>query len=106
MAKWLGAPLGGGVTTATRAKDTDRQEACAVLDNALGDGELSGEEHRERVSRATNAVTLGDLKVLVSDLQGNNTPARLRTAKSNALPKVGGRGIAIAALVVSVLFGM
>ena len=43
MAKWLGAPLGGGVTTATRAKDTDRQETCAVLDNALSDGELSGE---------------------------------------------------------------
>jgi hypothetical protein len=105
MAKWLGAPLGGGVTTATRAKDTDRQDTCAVLDDALGDGELSGEEHRERVSKATNAVTLGDLKVLVSDLQGD-TPARLRAAKSNAAPKVGARGIAIAALVVSVLLGM
>jgi uncharacterized protein DUF1707 len=106
MAKWLGAPLGGGVTTATRAKDTDRQETCAVLDNALSDGELSGEEHRDRVSKATNAVTLGDLKVLVSDLQGNNEPARLRAAKSTVLPRVGGRGLAIAALVVSVLFGM
>ncbi|OBA60757.1 hypothetical protein A5647_13075 [Mycobacterium sp. 1100029.7] len=103
MAKWLGAPLGGGVTTATRAKDTDRQETCALLDNALSDGELSGEEHRDRVSKATNAVTLGDLKQLVSDLQGT-TPARLRAATST--PKVGGRGIAIAALVVSVLFGM
>jgi hypothetical protein len=102
MAKWLGAPLGGGVTAATRAKDTDRQETCAVLDNALSDGELSGEEHRERVSKATNAVTLGDLRVLVSDLQGDNTPARLRSAKPKGLPS----GIAIAALVVSVLFGM
>ncbi|MCV7410367.1 hypothetical protein AWC05_21090 [Mycobacterium florentinum] len=105
MAKWLGAPLGGGVTTATRAKDTDRQETCAVLDNAFADGELSGEEHRERVSRATNAVTLGDLKLLVSDLQGS-TPTRLRAAKSKAAPAVRARGIAIAALVVSVLFGM
>jgi Domain of unknown function (DUF1707) len=104
MAKWLGAPLGGGVTTATRAKDTDRQETCAVLDNALSDGELSGEEHRERVSKATNAVTLGDLRVLVSDLQGDNTPARLRSGRPKGLPS--GRGIAIAALVVSVLFGM
>jgi hypothetical protein len=104
MAKWLGAPLGGGVTTATRAKDTDRQDTCTMLDNALGDGELSGEEHRDRVSKATNAVTLGDLKVLVSDLQGDNTPARLRTSKPKALP--GGRGIAIAAFVVAVLFGM
>ena len=107
MAKWLGAPLGGGVTTATRAKDTDRQETCAVLDSALGDGELSGEEHRLRVSKATNAVTLGDLKVLVSDLQGNNTPERLRTHGAKALPKVvRSRGIGIAMLVVSVLFGM
>src|ERR1700722_3508788 len=104
MANWLGEPLGGGVTTATRAKDTDRQETCAVLDNALGDGELSGEEHRERVSKATNAVTLGDLRVLVSDLQGDNTPARLRSAKPKVMPS--GRGIAIAALLVSVLFGM
>lgn len=104
MAKWLGAPLGGGVTTATRPKDTDRQETCTLLDNALADGELSGEEHRERVRRATNAVTLGDLKQLVSDLQGNHTPSRLRTSKVG--PRVGGRGIAIAALVVSVLFGV
>ena len=81
MANWLGAPLGGGVTTATRAKDTDRRETCAVLDNALSDGELSGEEHRERVSKASNAVTLGDLKVLVSDLQGDNTPTRLRASR-------------------------
>lgn len=105
MAKWLGAPLGGGVTTATRAKDTDRQDTCAMLDNALADGELSAEEHRERVSKATNAVTLGDLTLLVSDLQGS-TPTRLRAAKSKAVPAVRARGIAIAALVVSVLFGM
>jgi hypothetical protein len=105
MAKWLGAPLGGGVTTATRAKDTDRQATCAVLDTALGDGELSGEEHRERVSKATNAVTLGDLKQLVSDLQGD-TPARLRAAKSSGAPVVRARWIGVAALVVSVLFGM
>ena len=81
MAKWLGAPLGGGLTTATRAKDTDRQETCTLLDNALSDGELSGEEHRERIGKATNAVTLGDLKVLVSDLQSSLAPARLRDTK-------------------------
>ena len=61
MAKWLGAPVTGGATSATRARDIDRQETCKLLDNALGDGELSNEEHRERVSTATNAVTLGDL---------------------------------------------
>lgn len=68
MAKWLGAPLARGVSTATRAKDSDRQDACRILDDALRDGELSMEEHRERVSAATKAVTLGDLQRLVADL--------------------------------------
>ncbi|MDT5350914.1 MAG: hypothetical protein QOH91_4201 [Mycobacterium sp.] len=81
MAKWLGAPLGGELTTVIRAKDTDRQDTCGILDNALSDGELSGEEHRERISKATNAVTLGDLKLLVQDLQGSTAQARLRPAK-------------------------
>ena len=61
VAKWLGAPLGVGTTSATRAKDSDRRDTCAILDNALNDGELSMAEHRERVSTATNAVPLGDL---------------------------------------------
>jgi hypothetical protein len=26
VAKWLGAPLGGGTTSTTRAKDSDRQD--------------------------------------------------------------------------------
>jgi Domain of unknown function (DUF1707) len=65
------------LTTATRAKDADRQETCTILDNALSDGELSGEEHRERIGKATTAVTLGDLQVLVSDLQSGTAPARL-----------------------------
>jgi Domain of unknown function (DUF1707) len=102
VAKWLGAPLGGGATTATRAKDNDRQEACRLLDNALSDGELSNEEHRQRVRSATNAITLGDLHALVSDLQGDSTA--LRPAKSAA-----GRrplGLALAAFVVSVLLGV
>lgn len=64
-----GRTLARGVSTATRAKDSDRQDACRILDDALRDGELSMEEHRERVSAATKAVTLGDLQRLVADLQ-------------------------------------
>jgi hypothetical protein len=30
------------------------------------------EEHRERISTATNAVTLGDLQALVADLQNDS----------------------------------
>jgi Domain of unknown function (DUF1707) len=81
VAKWLGAPLGGGLTPVTRAKDADRQETFTLLDDALSDGQLSGEEHRERISQATNAVTLGDLKQLVSDLQGGPAPKRRRATE-------------------------
>lgn len=104
VAKWLGAPIGGGSTSTTRAKDTDRQDACAILDNALGDGELSGEEHRQRVSSATNAVTLGDLRALLADLQVDNAPAKLRGAKPPT--KVSGWVMLAAAFVVSVLLGI
>lgn len=73
MAKWLGDSAARGGTTATRARDTDRQDACRILDNGLSNGELSMEEHRERVSAATSAVTLGDLRALVDDLQSDDS---------------------------------
>src|SRR5262249_35130458 len=47
----------------------DRNGVCEELDPALSQGQLSMEEHRERVSAATNATTLGELRSLVSDLQ-------------------------------------
>jgi hypothetical protein len=53
----------------TRAKDSDRDATCRILDDALGDGQLSGEEHRRRVEAAVTATTLGELEVLVADLQ-------------------------------------
>jgi Domain of unknown function (DUF1707) len=56
-------------TPGTRAKDSDRTGTCQVLDSALAEGQLSMEEHRQRVSRATNAATLGELQSLVDDLQ-------------------------------------
>ncbi|WP_297601880.1 DUF1707 domain-containing protein [Mycobacterium sp.] len=106
MAKWLGTALAGGVTATTRAKDTDRQDTCTILDNALSDGEVSAEEHRERVSAATKAVTLGDLQNLVNDLQsstGRQLPALDSRPKSLQLG--GWRTLAIA-FVVSVLLGV
>jgi hypothetical protein len=103
VAKWLGAPLGGGTTTTTRAKDNDRQDACKILDSALNDGQLSVEEHRQRIGTATNAVTLGDLHALVADLQTDNTSVQLTAIKA---PKFRGLGILGAAFVVSVLLGV
>jgi hypothetical protein len=105
-------------TPATRAKDTDRNDICQILDTAMSEGQLSMEEHRQRVSAATNASTLGALRELVSDLQLENSPVHLPDLKTPLMAKAssGGRGgpvsakvgwsIRIATAVVLVLFGM
>ena len=65
------------------------------------------EEHRERVSAATNAVTLGDLQALVADLQTDSAPLQPAVPSSRCkLPKFSGWGILAAAFVVSVLLGV
>jgi uncharacterized protein DUF1707 len=87
----------------TRAKDSDREAACQVLDHALGEGQLSMDEHHQRVSAATNATTLGDLQSLVSDLQTSSAPAQLPKLKTSA---GGGWGMRIAVGAVLVLFGV
>lgn len=107
MAKWFGAPLTSG-TGPTRAKDSDRQEACRLLDTALGDGELSNEEHRQRVSAATNAVTLGDLHAVLADLQADiysrQAPPQPAPVEAPRGPRA--LGILATAFVVSVLLGV
>jgi hypothetical protein len=106
VAKWLGTPLAVGAAAATRAKDSDRQDTCTILDTALTDGELSAEEHRERVSAATKAVTLGDLQALLGDLQTN---AALQSPALDSRPRssrLSGWGMLAVAFVVSVLLGM
>ncbi len=105
VAKVLGTPLTAGATSTTRAKDADRQETCQVLDDALNDGELSMEEHRERVSAATNAVTLGDLRALVADLQ-SGAAMQQPDVTPVARPKPRGWILLAAAFVVSVLLGI
>jgi hypothetical protein len=103
VANWRGTSLTSGTTT-TRAKDSDREDTCRLLDNALNDGQLSNEEHRQRISTATNAVTLGDLQTLLADLQFDTTPVQLAPVKTPR--KRGALGILAAAFTVSVLLGM
>lgn len=91
-------------TSGTRAKDSDRDAICRILDAALAEGQLSSTEHRERISTATGAVTLGDLQPLVVDLQTAESPAQL-PALTNPT-RFGGRGIALGALGAAVLVGM
>ena len=107
MAQWLGTTLGGRAAASTRATDINRQDACKILDNALNDGELSMEEHRERVSAATKAVTLGDLQALVTDLQADSTALHPPAAKGPPVsPKFAGWGVVAIAFAVSVLLGV
>lgn len=102
-------------TLGTRAKDTDRNDTCRILDSALSEGQLSMTEHGERVKAATTATTLGELAALVSDLQTNNSPVQLPTLKKPRLgpqlargsPMAGsGWGLRIAVAGVLVVLGI
>jgi hypothetical protein len=79
-------------TAGTRAKDSDRNDTCQILDSALSDGQLSMDEHRTRVALATNAATLGDLQSLVEDLQNANAPVQLPVLKKPSKFTAGGGG--------------
>jgi hypothetical protein len=87
------------VSEYTRATDSNRNDTCQVLDAALSEGQLSTEEHRERVSAATKATTVGELRSLVADLQIQDAPVQLPALKSPA----NGWGIRIAVALVLVL---
>ncbi|MEN4478157.1 DUF1707 domain-containing protein [Mycolicibacterium cosmeticum] len=90
----------------TRAKDSDRDATCRILDNALADGQLSGDEHRRRVSTAVTATTLGELEPLLADLQvpDDVRPAPVRRWRRRDLILVGA-GVAAAIAIVAVAFG-
>ena len=75
-------------TSSTRAKDSDRNDTCKILDSALAEGQLSMVEHGERVKTATTAATLGELQSLVSDLQ-TQSAIQLPELSSRRLPTLG-----------------
>ena len=100
-------------TTRTRARDTDRNDTCQVLDTALSEGQLSMEEHRQRVRSATAATTLGELQALTTDLQVANAPVSLPTLKRSftpprppKLPDEGGWGLRVATYVLVLVVGI
>lgn len=101
-------------SSGTRAKDTDRNDTCQILDSALADGQLSMDEHRSRVTSATSAATLGELQSLVSDLQTDKAPVQLpdlrepsKLAAAMKMPSRGrARGMGIAFSVAFILFGV
>jgi hypothetical protein len=93
--------------TNTRAKDDDRTKTCQILDSALGDGQLSMEEHRQRVAAATTAATLGDLQALVDDLQTGNAPVQMpqlsKPSRFTDGGNAGGRAWGFTAAITAVL---
>lgn len=96
-------------TAGTRAKDSDRNDVCQILDTALSEGQLSMSEHGQRVKAATTATTLGDLRSLVSDLQTANAPVQLPTLKKPRLHVTGAGGswgIRVAIMGVLVVLGI
>jgi hypothetical protein len=95
--------VAGRQTPGTRAKDSDRTNTCQILDSALGDGQLSMEEHRTRVALATQAETLGDLQSLISDLQTENAPVQLPDLKKRPALASGGTGWGLRLAVAGVL---
>ncbi len=86
----------------TRASDGDRNDIGQMLDAALREGQLSNEEHRQRVIAATNAATLGELQSLVSDLQIHRAPGQTSKASARRLPIA---VVASAVVAVVVLLG-
>jgi hypothetical protein len=97
-------------TAGTRAKDSDRNDTCQILDSALADGQLSMAEHRTRVALATQSETLGDLQSLISDLQTANAPVQLpdlrRRPRMPTASSGGGWGIRLAVAGVLVALGV
>ncbi|GAB3220874.1 DUF1707 domain-containing protein [Mycolicibacterium hippocampi] len=94
-------------TSSTRAKDSDRNDTCQILDTALAEGQLSMAEHGERVKAATTAATLGELQHLIADLQTAASPVQLPDLSSRRLPTMpGGWGLRAAAAGVLVVLGI
>jgi hypothetical protein len=66
-----------------RASDDDRERVVAVLAAAAADGRLTLEEHAQRVQRAYQARTLGELASLTTDLVSPaEQPLRLDGSRS------------------------
>ncbi|KZF09524.1 MAG: DUF1707 domain-containing protein [Rhodococcus sp. (in: high G+C Gram-positive bacteria)] len=75
-------------STALRARDIDRALTATALDTAYADGQLTFGEHRLRTERARTAVTLDELRRLVSDLQLDVDLPEPEAGRSASRPRV------------------
>jgi hypothetical protein len=77
-----------------RASDDDRQQVVDRLRGALADGRLTMDEYLDRMGRAYQAVTYGDLTPLCADLPA--TAAAAATAGWEAPPAATGTAMGAA----------
>ena len=56
---------------ALRCADHDRELVAQVLNNAYAEGRITFEEHADRIARAYDARTFGDLNALIKFLDTN-----------------------------------
>jgi hypothetical protein len=71
-----------------RASDADREDAVAELRRHVADGRLTVDEFSERVDRAYEAKTMGELAELRSDLPAQPRAPGRRPALRRSLPHV------------------
>lgn len=93
-----------------RASDFDRERVIALLGESAADGRLTPEEHTDRVERAYQARTLGELAVLTTDLAvPSGQPIRLDGRRAVAAvfghDSRNGRWVVPEALPVITVFG-
>lgn len=69
-----------------RARDADRDLAVEFIQDAWVDGQLTREEHDERVDRVLRASTVADVEREVTDLQGPGGSAWRPTVRPFAAP--------------------
>ncbi|MGU3436253.1 DUF1707 SHOCT-like domain-containing protein [Actinomycetes bacterium M1A6_2h] len=95
--------MAAGSNHVIRARDIDRALVATALDNAYADGQLTFDEHRDRLEKARNAQTLGQLHSLAADLQAE-VPLPEPEAQPRRSPR--GRAIGVGAAVVVVVLAV
>lgn len=85
-----------------RAADRDRDRVAEVLREHYAMGRLTMEEFDERGTAAANAKTLGDLRILTTDLPALSEPQEAAWSPKK-MRRITAAGLAVAAVVVGLV---
>jgi hypothetical protein len=111
---WQGgrpAPPPDGYGPAMRASHADRERAVDVLKAGFAEGRLPQQEYEQRITRAYQAQTYGELQLLVADLPQGPVPQALVAQRPvpqtfMPMPPPPTNGSATGALVCGILTSM